>query len=325
MSYGSALDLSLIDEAVAYLRPRVRETPVEESPGLSERLGARVWLKLELLQLTGSFKLRGAWFKLSRLAPEARARGVATCSAGNHGKGLAYAARELGVFATIYVPRSIDDAKARGIVELGARIERSVFDGFDETEAWARSEASRRGQVYLSAYDEPAIVAGNGGSLAVETLAQLPSVARFIVPTGGGGLSAGFALALERGRNVSTLVAVQHEDSAALALSLERGIAQTTMPAVDTLARGLEGGIGASNFEVLRTRVSSVVTVSERAIRDAVIWLLDAHQLVVEPSAAAVVAACLEGRVPPSEEDTVVVLTGRNVATSTLAALLVRG
>lgn len=323
MAYGGALDFALIEEAARFLRSRVRETPVERSPALDERLGGRVWLKLESLQLTGSFKLRGAWFKLSTLSSSERARGVASCSAGNHGKGLAYAARDMGLEATVYVPRSIDAAKARGISELGARLERSAFDGFDDTEVWARAEAERRGQCYVSAFDDAAIVAGNGGSLALETLGQVPAT-RFIVPVGGGGLGAGFALALEHARPGSTLVVVQHEQSAALLRSMERGVAQTTMPAVETIAGGLEGGIGASNFEVLRSRVSEVVTVSERAIREAVVWMLDAHQLLVEPSAASVVAACLSGAIAPSSADTALVISGRNVATGTLAALLAR-
>src|SRR5262245_51861632 len=126
---GSGLSLRSVEEAYAFLRECIRRTPVEESPDLSRRLGAPVWLKLESLQVTGSFKVRGALYRLSRLSKSERQTGVATCSAGNHGKAIAYAARLLSVKAKVYVPRSVDDAKRRAILEMGAELVISEFDG----------------------------------------------------------------------------------------------------------------------------------------------------------------------------------------------------
>src|SRR5215831_7648605 len=132
-----SLSLERIEEARAYLASRIRRTPVEESPLLSQRLGAPVWLKLENLQITGSFKVRAALWRLSLLTPEERALGVATCSAGNHGKGIAFAARALGIAATVYLPKSVDPSKRDAIAELGAAVVVSRFDGYDDTEEWA--------------------------------------------------------------------------------------------------------------------------------------------------------------------------------------------
>src|SRR6266498_5173936 len=168
------LNLDLIDQAARFLEGRVRRTPVELSPALSERAGVPVWLKLECLQATGSFKLRGALFRLSLLSEEEKRAGIATCSAGNHGKAVAYAARSLGLIPTIYVPASVDESKYRAMVDLGAEVVRSEFPGYDETEQWALKEAARAGKVWISAFDDEAIMAGNGGTLGLEILEDAP-------------------------------------------------------------------------------------------------------------------------------------------------------
>src|SRR5260370_4743376 len=167
------LTVELIEEATRFLCGRVLHTPLEPSPKLSQLLGVPAWLKLECLQTTGSFKLRGALFRLSRLSEEEKRAGVFTCSAGNHGKGVAYAAKALGVTPTIVVPSSIDESKYRAMVAMGAKVIRSRFPGYDETEAWAMEEAANSGKVWMSAFDEDAIIAGNGGSHAAESLAAL--------------------------------------------------------------------------------------------------------------------------------------------------------
>lgn len=313
-----ALSLDLIDDARAFLEGRIRRTPVEASPGLSEALGVPVWLKLECLQVTGSFKVRGAFFALSRLAAPV----VATCSAGNHGKGVAHAARALGKEAHIYVPRTVDAAKYRAMKALGATVIRSEYDGYDDTEAWAREEAARAGLPFLSAFDDPAVMAGNGGTLAAEVLADVPDARAFVVPVGGGGLAAGFARYVSAHRPGARLIACQHEGCPALSLSLARGAAVTRMPPLDTLAGGLEGGLGVHTFAELRDHVAHVALVSEQALCDAVRWMLDRHQYLIEPSAAVTVAACRTGALPPLEGPVVVVLSGRNVSLETVRQVL---
>jgi threonine dehydratase len=285
---------------------------VEPSPGLSERIGPTT-LKLEHLQVTGSFKVRGALFALSRLPP---GTGVATCSAGNHGKGVAYAARRLGLQATVYVPASVDAAKLRGMQDLGATVIRSEHAGFDDTEPWAMEEARRKGLTWVSAFEDDAVMAGNGGSLALEVLEQVPDLTRIVIPLGGGGLAAGVCAGMPERMRV---IGVQHERSPAFRLSQVRGEAVTRLPAADTLAGGIEGGIGRRNYALIRDRVE-VVEVDEAAIHDAVRWLVDAHQTLVEPTGAVAVAAARTTL--GADEHTVVVLTGRNVAYATVAALL---
>ena len=318
------VDLTRIEAARRYLEGRVRQTPLEASPVLSERLGVPVHLKLECLQLTGSFKLRGAWFRLAQLDAAARARGVVTCSAGNHGKAVAFAAQALGVAARIHVPATVDTSKHAAMLRLGATVVRSDRPGYDETEALARADAATRGLSFISAFDDDDVIAGNGGSLGLELLEQLPELATVLVPVSGGSLSGGLAAVLAARRPDVTLIGCQHEGSPSLALSLERGEAVTVMPAIETLAGGIEGGIGVRGFALLVDRVAQVFLASEEELHAAVIWVLDQHQLLIEPSAAVVVAACLSGRLPPLTGPVVLVLSGRNLSLESLRHLLTR-
>jgi threonine dehydratase len=317
-----SLSLGLAEEARAFLGGRIRRTPAEPSGGLSEKLGVPVWLKLENLQVTGSFKVRGAFFKLSRLTKAERNAGIATCSAGNHGKGIAYAARAMSLVPTIYVPRTVDSAKHRAMVAMGAEVIVSEFDGYDDTEAWARGQIEKSGKVFVSAFDDEDVMAANGGSLALEVLEDVPDACGFVLPVGGGGLSAGFAYVARERFPEARIVGCQHEKSPALKLSLETGRAVTRLPAVETTAGGLEGGIGAKPFEILRTRVDRVALLSEEEIFEGVRWMLEAHQSLVEPSAAVTVAACLTGKAGSFETPVVVVLSGRNVSLETLRRIL---
>jgi threonine dehydratase len=317
-----ALDMAMILEARRALEGRVRRTPIEESRPLSEAAGVPVSLKLESQQLTGSFKIRGAFFRLLALTPEERRAGVVTCSAGNHGKAVAYVARELGVPATVYVPRSVDESKYRGIVALGADARRSDFDGFDQTETLAREAAAKAGRPYVSAYDDERILAANGGTLAAEVLEDAPSARTFLLPVGGAGLSGGFAFYAKESLPGCRIVGCQLESSPALALSLEKGEAITRLPPVATTAGGLEGGIGRTGFEVLRTRVDAVALLTEEDIFGAVRFLLAEHQYLIEPSSAVTVAAILTGKSGPLSTPAVAVISGRNVALSTVRRIL---
>jgi threonine dehydratase len=171
---------ALIQEALTFLRGRIRRTPLELSPQLSAIVGVPVWLKLEFLQTTGSFKLRGALFRMSKLTEKERQSGFVTSSAGNHGKAVAYAAKQMGIHVVVCVPSSVDEAKYRGIVELEAEVRLSSFPGYDETEDWALAEAERQGKPFLSPYDDDAILAAGGGSLAVEVLKTCRMPGRFL-------------------------------------------------------------------------------------------------------------------------------------------------
>lgn len=314
--------MALIREADRVLRGKVRETPIEPSPVLSDLCGVDVRLKLENLQETGSFKVRGAYFALSRLSKAERRRGVITCSGGNHGKAVAYVAHRLGIPARIHVPKNVDDAKFRAMRRLGADVIRSRFEGFDDTEEVARRDATKRGSTWISAYDDPVILAANGGTLALESLRQWPTARTFVLPVGGGGLGGGFAYVVKKKHPASRFIACQHVLSPSLRMSLDRGEAVVRLPAAETTAGGLEGGIGKTGFNVLKTLVDDVALITEDEIFDAVRWMLANHQYLMEPTSAVVIAALLKKRVPVPTTPTLVVISGRNVSTKTIGRIL---
>lgn len=311
-----------IEQAAKFLNGKIRRTPVERSPELERILGVPVWLKLESLQLTGSFKIRGAWFRLSRLTTAEREAGVLTCSAGNHGKAVAYAARALDLRPVICVPASVDRAKYNGMLALGADVRVSSFQGYDDTEVWAREQAEREGRVFVSPFDDVAVMAGNGGTVAAEILDELPECGTFVLPVGGGGLGAGFAFHVKERRPEAIVAGCQHELSPGLKLSLEAGQAITRLPAIDTVAGGVEGGLGRLPFDILRTRVDRVALVSEQEILAATRWMMEHHQYMIEPSAAVVIAACLYGKAGSFRSPTAIVISGRNAGLEIMRRIL---
>ena len=304
--------IELIGEAAEYLEGRVRRTPVEYSHGLSDLLGVPVWLKLESLQLTGSFKIRGALFAISRLKED-----VITCSAGNHGKAVAYASRG----AIICVPRSVDRSKFDAMVRMGAAVRVSEFDGYDETQDCALEMAAREGKYFLSPFDDDAVMAANGGTVAKEVLEDAQDARTFVLPVGGGGLSAGFAVWAKHFLSDAKIIGCQHVLSPALRMSMDAGHAITRLPGVETMAGGVEGGIGARTFPVLQPLVDGVALVSEEEIMDGVRWMVAHHQYLIEPTAAVTVAACISGKIQ-SSEPAVVVISGRNVSAETAKKIL---
>lgn len=311
----------LIEQATEFLKGKIRHTPIEFSPELSKHLGSPTYLKLESLQITGSFKIRGAFFYLSMLNREERRRGVATCSAGNHGLGIAYGAKELGIPCTVFVPKNVDQAKHDKLVKLGAKVKKSEFIGYDDTLEWATKEASKSELPMVSAFNDEKIMAGNGGTLAVEILEELPEATHFILPMGGGGLSAGASWHVKSKNPKARISICQLEESPALKFSLERGSPVTYMPPIDTLAGGLEGGLGERCFEILKTRVDEVILIKEEELRSALLWFLEHHQYLIEPSGAVALASCLFGHVKP-KGPVVIILTGRNVSYSTIRQLV---
>jgi threonine dehydratase len=304
--------IELIREAGEFLRGKIRRTPVEYSQRLSDILGVPVWLKLESLQLTGSFKIRGALFAVSKLNEN-----VITCSAGNHGKAVAYAARG----ATICVPRSVDQSKLDSMIAMGADVRVSEFDGYDETQDWAMEMATREKKYFLSPFDDDAVMAANGGTVAMEVLEDAPEARTFVLPVGGGGLSAGFAVWAKDRLPDAMIIGCQHILSPALKMSLDAGHAITRLPAVETLAGGVEGGIGARTFPVLQPLVDKVALVTEDEILDGVRWMVAHHQYLIEPTAAVTIAACIGGKVRVNSP-VVVVVSGRNVSAATVRNIL---
>ena len=314
--------MGLVLEARKALEGRIRRTPIEFSSALSDVAKVPVFLKLESLQLTGSFKIRGAFFVLLKLSDDERRRGIVTCSAGNHGKAVAFVSRELGVPAEIHVPGSVDESKYQGMLALGANVVRSRFDGYDETEQLARQEAARTGRRFISAFDDELILAANGGTLAAETLEDCLTARTFLLPVSGAGLAGGFAFYAKTALPDCRIIGCQLALSPALALSLERGEAVLSLPPIVTTAGGLEGGIGQTGFDVLKSRVDGVALITEEEIFEAVRFMLDKHQDLIEPSSAVTVAAILTGKAGPLDSPVAAVISGRNVALATIRRIL---
>ena len=279
----------------------------------------RVWLALEALQVTGSFKVRGALVALDALGPGAQ---VVAASAGNHGAAVSYAAKVLGARATVCVPRSAPVAKRSKIERHGAELVLVQSDHYDDAEALAKELAITQGRVFLSPYDDENVVLGNGTSLAfdiVEALGGVPE--RVLAPFGGGGLASGLAWGMSAEGEGRRVWGVQSEASCAMAMSLERGAAVERLETGGTtLAEGLEGGISVDGFARAREAVAGVVVVTEKGIAEAMAWGFDALGLELEGSAATALVPLLEG-LPESLRggDVVAVLTGSNVDPERLA------
>lgn len=315
------LTLSYIHKAHTAIKNHIIRTPLEYSGSLSKTLNTEVYLKLEFLQKTGSFKYRGALFSLMNLKNQGIKR-VSTCSAGNHGKGIAKAAQELNMMASIFVPNSVDEAKYQGMIEYGAKVTKSPYPGYDATEAWSRQQADREGLPFISAFNDYDVIAGNGGTLALEILEYLPDIGSLIFPVGGGGLGAGLCFYMKESNPAATLIGCQHQNSAGLALSLKCDQAITSLDPIVTVAGGLEGGVGDRCFEILKTRINAVHLASEENITDAWRWMLHHHQYLIEPTSAVTLACLLNGATKNIQGPVVVVLSGRNVSYQTIQKLI---
>jgi len=301
-------------------------TPLDRSRYLEELLGQPVWLKAEGLQRTGSYKIRGAYNRIARLTDEEKARGVVAASAGNHAQGVALAARELGIPATIFMPIGVALPKLQATRGYGAEV---VLHGHvvDETLQAAAEFAERTGAVLIPPFDHPDVVAGQS-TVAFEILEQLPEVANVVVPIGGGGLVSGvgsaFAqLAPELGRRVR-VIGVQAAHAAAYPPSLAAG-EPTTVPTGATIADGIAvARPGALNFEIVRRVVDRVLTVDDDDIARALVILLERAKLVVEPAGAVGVAAALTGQLDV-EGPTVILLSGANIDPMMMERVISRG
>ncbi|OYX59418.1 MAG: threonine ammonia-lyase [Micrococcales bacterium 32-70-13] len=307
---------SLADvEAARLIVGRVAEvTPMETSRYLSDVLGAPVHLKCENLQRTGSYKIRGAYNRMSRLSDEEKARGVVAASAGNHAQGVAFAARELGIQATIFMPIGVALPKLQATRHYGAEV---VLRGHTVSEPLkaAQEFAERTGAVYIPPFDHADVVAGQG-TLGLELLEQVPELETVIVPIGGGGLISGVASVLKRraaelGRSIR-VIGVQAANAAAYPVSLAAGVV-TEITISPTIADGIAvAKPGKLNFEIVRDAVDEVVTVDDDDIARAMLVLLERAKMVVEPAGAVGVAAIMTGKITASGP-TVVVLSGGNI------------
>ncbi len=313
------IPLAAAREAVRSLALRTPLLPV--SPPGSE--GPTVALKLENLQVTGSFKVRGAASRLAVLTPAERRAGVVTCSSGNHGRAVAFVARRLGIPATVFVPRWVDPSKLAAIRAAGAEV-RMEGDTYDEAESRALAVGASEGKVFVPPFDDPRVVAGQG-TVGEEILEQLPRVGSVVVPLSGGGLAGGVGWAAKRRRPGVRIVAVSARRARVMLESLRAG-RPVTMEEEETLAEALSGGIGAENrytLPLVRAVVDDHVTVMEEEIAAAMAYAYRELRLVVEGGGAVGLAALLADRLPRDlPGPVVVVLSGGNVSLRRLATLL---
>ena len=306
----NAVSMADVAAAAELLRGIAIRTPMEESRWLSTAVGGPVLLKCENLQRTGSFKIRGAYVRMSRLSEEERARGVVAASAGNHAQGVALAARMLGIKATVFMPEGAPIPKLNATRGYGAEV---IFHGaiLDEALTRAIEYAEETGAVLIHPFDHVDIVAGQA-TVGLEILEQAPAAASVLVPTGGGGLIAGIAHAIKERRPDVRIVGVQAEGAAAYPASLEAG-APVALASMTTMADGIAVACpGRVPFAEITQHVDQVITVSEESISQALVLLLERAKLVVEPAGAVGVAAVLdhpEAFPTPS----VVVLSGGNI------------
>lgn len=289
-------------------------TPMESSRYLADVLGAPVYLKCENLQRTGSYKIRGAYNRLSKMTEEEKSRGVVAASAGNHAQGVAFAARELGIKATIFMPVGVALPKLSATRDYGAEV---ILRGTTVTEPLlaAAEYARETGAILIPPFDHVDVVTGQG-TLGLEILDQVPDLETVIVPIGGGGLISGVASALKQraardGRRIR-VIGVQAENAAAYPPSLEAGEA-VMISILPTIADGIAvAKPGLLNFEIVRDAVDEIVTVTEDDTARALLVLLERAKLVVEPAGAVAVAAILAGKVTPTGP-TVAILSGGNI------------
>ncbi len=297
----------------------MHETPLLSATKIGERVGARLHLKCENLQKTGSFKPRGVLNKISQLSDDERAAGVVTISAGNHAQALAWAATRLGVTATVVMPAAASRTKAAASRSYGAEVvlHGTVFEAFEK----ARELERDRGLTFIHPFDDPHIIAGAAG-VGLEIVEQLDDVDTIVVPIGGGGLIAGVAAAVKLSKPDVRVFGVEPEGAAAMRASVDAG-RPMQLDAVSTIADGLAPPMaGELNYEYVERYVDDVVLVSDDEIRAAMEPLYPRARLVVEPSGAAALAALLAGRIPITPSDQVVaVLSGGNVDASRLAPL----
>jgi len=286
-------------------------TPLHSSGTLSGLVGRPVTLKAENLQLTGSFKIRGAYNTIAQLTDSERAAGVVTSSAGNHGQAVAWAAREAGIAATIFVPDGAPMAKFDAAVGYGATVI-NAGAGFDEAVAAGLRHVEETGATFVHAFDNPRVIAGQG-TLGLELAEQLPpGPGTVVIPVGGGGLASGIAIALRALRPELSLVGVQ---AAACAPFAGRA------PIGPTIADGIAVKYPAElTSAILRDLLDEVVVVDEAAISQALVLLLERSKLVVEGAGAAPVAALLQGLVP-GDDPACAVLAGGNIDATTLVSV----
>ena len=315
------LEISEIFNAAAVLKGVARKTAIIPAPKLKP--GTDIYLKTENLQLTGSFKLRGAYYKISQLTDEEKAKGVIACSAGNHAQGVALGATHNGIKSLICLPAGAPISKVEATKNYGADV--CLVPGvYDDAYAKAMELQKEHGYCFVHPFDDPKVIAGRG-TIGLEILEDMPDVEAVIVPIGGGGLISGVAFAIKTLRPDVKVYGVQSSGAPSMAASLKEG-KLCHLNDVSTIADGIavkEPGI--NTFEMCNKYVDEVVTVTDDEIAAAILALIEQQKLVAEGAGAVAVAAAMFGKLPIEGKKTVCLVSGGNIDVNTLSRVITRG
>lgn len=315
------LTLDKIYHAAFVLKNIARKTDLIAAPLLCE--GNSLYLKTENLQVTGSFKVRGAYYKISQLTEEERARGVIACSAGNHAQGVALAATSMDIKSIICMPDGAPIMKVENTKKLGAQVE-LVPGTYDDAHDRAVELQQETGMTFIHPYDDELVIAGQG-SIGLEILEQLPDVEAVVVPIGGGGLISGVALAMKSLRPDIKIYGVQAAGAASMYNAYKSHNYQT-LSSVQTFADGIAVKTpGETTFEIISKYVDDIITVSEDEIAAAILTLIEKQKLIAEGAGATPVAAALFNKLPIAGKKTVCIISGGNIDVNILSRVITRG
>ena len=311
--------LQMIQEAQESLKGIARKTPLENA----NRLGENIYIKSENLQLTGAFKIRGAYNKIRSLTPEEASHGVIACSAGNHAQGIALSATKLGIKSVICMPEGAPISKVEATRNYGAEVV-LVPGVYDDAAREAERLSKEHGYTFAHPFNDPYVIAGQG-TIGLEILEQLPEVEQVVVPIGGGGLISGVAFAIKQLKPSCKVIGVQAGVVASMYASRQAGKV-TTVPDAATLADGIHVLTpGSLTFEMCQKYVDEIVTVSEDEIAAAILALMENQKLVAEGAGATPVAAALFGKLPLAGKKTVCLISGGNIDVNILSRVITRG
>lgn len=315
------LTLDKVYHAALTLKDVARRTDLIAAPRLSDT--SKLYLKTENLQITGSFKLRGAYYKISQLSEEERTKGVIACSAGNHAQGVALAATRMGIKSIVCMPASAPIMKVESTKKLGAQVE-LVPGAYDDAHDRAVELQQQTGMTFIHPYDDELVIAGQG-SIGLEILEQLPDVDAVIVPIGGGGLISGVAFAIKTLKPSVKIYGVQASGAASM-FNAFRDHTYETLDHVCTFADGIAVKTpGETTFKMIEQYVDDIITVSEDEIAAAILSLIENQKLIAEGAGATPVAAALFGNLPIEGKKTVCLISGGNIDVNILSRVITRG
>ena len=310
------IDLKLVENVREYVTGMAVRTPCLPSEWLTGLYGANVWLKCENLQHTGSFKIRGPLARLPFMSKDERLAGVLCASAGNHGKGLAWASKHYGIRCTVCVPKTLPLNKEQAIKRYGAQLIKTEFDNFDDTQVYAIELAQKTGRLWVSPFDDDYIQAGNGGTTMLEILEDIPKCDALLVPVGGGGLAVGAGVVARAKSARTKIFGVNTDASPGMWLSRKENRAITKVHSKPTIAEGVEGGVSENTYKLGLEVIDDVLLVKEGHLKKAVAEFLRRHRMALEGSAALPIAAMMDGLLPKGFKRVCVLLSGANIDAS---------